>query len=114
MIILTHVRVDSDMMMDTNEDYLCDELDKQRRRLKDIGGTLEQQHQMLRLIIQKMEIRTEADDVDEGVSPHELKSPLSQMGGSGGCGGTGGTASGRWSSPKIRKKLKHALSFTKN
>lgn len=51
-----------------------------------------------------MEIKTEADDVDEGVSPNELKP-------------TGGpfvtTGSGRWSSPKIRKKLKHAMSFTK-
>lgn len=93
------------MLMDTNEDYLSEELDKHRRKLKDIGTTLEQQHQMLRLIIQKMEIRTEADDVDEGVSPHDLKSPLGQM---------TGNASGRWSSPKIRKKLKHALSFTKN
>lgn len=94
------------MMIDSNEDYLCDELDKHRRRLKDIGATLEQQHHLLRLIIQKMEIRTEADDVDEGVSPHELKSPLGQL--------NIGNATGRWSSPKIRKKLKHALSFTKN
>lgn len=39
-------------MMDSQEDYLSDELDKQRRRLKEIGTTLEQQHQMLRLIIQ--------------------------------------------------------------
>lgn len=53
-----------------------------------------------------MEIKTEADDVDEGVSPHELKSPVNQA--------NGGSASGRWSSPKIRKKLKHALSFNKN
>lgn len=51
-----------------------------------------------------MEIKTEADDVDEGVSPNELKP-------SGGPFVT--TGSGRWSSPKIRKKLKHAMSFTK-
>lgn len=52
-----------------------------------------------------MEIKTEADDVDEGVSPNDLKSP-------------GGhcmvTASARWNSPKIRKKLKHAMSFNKS
>lgn len=41
-----------DLMMDTNEDYLTEELDKQRKKLKDISGTLEQQHQLLRLIIQ--------------------------------------------------------------
>lgn len=39
-------------MMDSQEDFLSDELDKQRRRLKEMGTTLEQQHQMLRLIIQ--------------------------------------------------------------
>lgn len=41
-----------DLMMDTNDDYLTEELDKQRKKLKDISGTLEQQHQLLRLIIQ--------------------------------------------------------------
>lgn len=53
--IFHNVRYDvlgSDIMMDSQEDYLSDELDKQRRRLKEIGSTLEQQHQMLRLIIQ--------------------------------------------------------------
>ena len=47
---------------------------------------------------QKMEIKTEADDVDEGVSPNELN------------GNTG--HSSKWTSPKIRKKLRSALSFT--
>lgn len=45
-------RLGSDIMMDSQEDFLTEELDKQRRRLKEIGTTLEQQHQMLRLIIQ--------------------------------------------------------------
>lgn len=39
-------------MMETNEDYLTEELNKQRRKLKEISGTLDQQHQLLRLIIQ--------------------------------------------------------------
>lgn len=45
-----------------------------------------------------MEIKTEADDVDEGVSPNALKP----------------TCNARWNSPGIRKKLKHAKSFNKN
>lgn len=39
-------------ILDTNEDYLTEEMDKQRRKLKDISSTLDQQHQLLRLIIQ--------------------------------------------------------------
>lgn len=46
-----------------------------------------------------MEIKTEADDVDEGISPNDLN-PMN------------GT-SNKWTSPKIRKKLRSALSFTK-
>lgn len=49
-----------------------------------------------------MEIKTEADDVDEGVSPNELKPANHFL-----------TASSRWTSPKIRKKLKHGMSFNK-
>lgn len=49
-------------------------------------------------ILQKMEIKTEADDVDEGISPNELNPLL-------------GHAS-KWTSPRIRKKLRSALSFT--
>lgn len=46
-----------------------------------------------------MEIKTEADDVDEGISPNELKALL------------GGTS--KWRSPPMRKKLRSALSFAK-
>lgn len=54
-----------------------------------------------------MEIKTEADDVDEGVSPNDFRatSPSS---------GTASAAIQRWTSPRIRKKLKHAKSFTKS
>lgn len=48
-----------------------------------------------------MEIKTEADDVDEGVSPNELKP----------C--TTGYSATRWNSPTLRKTLKHAKSFNK-
>lgn len=44
-----------------------------------------------------MEIKTEADDVDEGVSPNDIKP----------------TSANKWTSPKIRKKLRTALSFSK-
>lgn len=46
-----------------------------------------------------MEIKTEADDVDEGVKPNDLNPLLGP--------------SSKWTSPKIRKKLRAALSFTK-
>ena len=42
-----------------------------------------------------MEIKTEADDVDEGVSPSDTR------------------VVPRWSSPRIRKKLRTASSFNK-
>jgi hypothetical protein len=51
-----------------------------------------------------MEIKTEADDVDEGVSIKEMR-PLSAL--------LSENAS-RWNSPRIRKKLQAALSFNKN
>jgi hypothetical protein len=47
-----------------------------------------------------MEIKTEADDVDEGVSPNEIRPLL-------------GIAS-KWTSPRVRKKLRSTLSFSKN
>lgn len=45
-----------------------------------------------------MEIKTEADDVDEGISPNKLNS----LG-----------KSSKWRSPKIRKKISSVLSFSK-
>lgn len=39
------------------------------RRLKDMQVTLVKQHELLRLIVQKMEIQSEADNQDEGVMP---------------------------------------------
>jgi transient receptor potential cation channel subfamily A protein 1 len=47
-----------------------------------------------------MEIKTEADDVDEGVSPNEIRPLL-------------GIAN-KWTSPRVRKKLRSTLSFSKN
>ncbi|XP_031632673.1 transient receptor potential cation channel subfamily A member 1 isoform X3 [Contarinia nasturtii] len=94
-----------DMGFETSEEILADEMEKQRRKLQSITTTLEHQHQMLRLIVQKMEIKTEADDVDEGVSPNDLRAPsaVNSFG-----------APTRWTSPRIRKKLKHAKSFNKS
>lgn len=53
-----------------------------------------------------MEIKTEADDVDEGVSPNELRLSSASV--------NTGSAGSRWTSPKIRKKLKHLKSFSKS
>ncbi|XP_017840949.2 LOW QUALITY PROTEIN: transient receptor potential cation channel subfamily A member 1 [Drosophila busckii] len=89
---------------DNSEDLINAELERQRRKLRDIGRMLEQQHQLLRLIVQKMEIKTEADDVDEGISPNELRSVV-------GLSSAGGN---RWNSPRIRNKLRAALSFNKS
>nr|CAD7261851.1 unnamed protein product [Timema shepardi] len=89
-----------EMMLDSGEDFVTEELGKQKRRLKDISSTLDTQHLLLRLIVQKMEIKTEADDVDEGVSPNDLRPLL-------------GVAN-KWTSPRVRKKLRTALSFSKS
>lgn len=40
------------MSLDTTEEIVAHELDKQRRKLRDITTTLDVQHQLLRLIIQ--------------------------------------------------------------
>lgn len=41
-----------DIGFDTTEEILAEEMEKQRHQLRDITTTLEQQHQMLRLIVQ--------------------------------------------------------------
>lgn len=46
-----------------------------------------------------MEIKTEADELDEGVSPKDLK----QFPG----------INSKWTSPRVRNKLRTALSFSK-
>lgn len=40
------------MVLDTNEDFMVTELEKQKRKLREITQTLEQQHHLLRLIVQ--------------------------------------------------------------
>ncbi|XP_037942116.1 transient receptor potential cation channel subfamily A member 1-like [Teleopsis dalmanni] len=90
---------------ENSDDYINAELDKQRRKLRDISRSLDQQHHLLRLIVQKMEIKTEADDVDEGVNPNDMRSLSSY---------NTVSASSRWTSPRIRTKLSAALSFNKS
>ncbi|XP_021365013.1 transient receptor potential cation channel subfamily A member 1-like isoform X2 [Mizuhopecten yessoensis] len=48
--------------------YLYTELHKQKQRMKDMGAKLEKQYDLLRLIVQKMDIATEEDNKDEGVA----------------------------------------------
>lgn len=45
-----------EMVLDTNEDFIVTELEKQKRKLREISLTLEQQHHLLRLIIQVINI----------------------------------------------------------
>lgn len=47
-----------------------------------------------------MEIKTEADDVDEGDATSDIRPASSTQ--------------SRWTSPRIRKKLKTAMSFNKS
>ncbi|KAJ8376614.1 hypothetical protein SKAU_G00071940 [Synaphobranchus kaupii] len=58
-VVRTHFNTDSNLI--TPVEY---ELHKQKYRLKEIANVLERQHILLKLIIQKMEITTEADDND--------------------------------------------------
>ncbi|XP_049420957.1 transient receptor potential cation channel subfamily A member 1b [Epinephelus fuscoguttatus] len=44
------------------------ELQKQKRRMKEVLGMMEKQHSLLKLIIQKMEITSEADEYDGPVN----------------------------------------------
>lgn len=41
-----------DMNFESNEELMASELEKQRKKLRDISYTLDQQHHLLRLIIQ--------------------------------------------------------------
>ncbi|CAK1554642.1 unnamed protein product [Leptosia nina] len=85
-----------DIVLESSEDYMAAQLEKQKHRLREINNLLEKQQNLLRLIVQKMEIKTEADDVDEGVTPAESR------------------YAPRWNSPRIRKKLRHGSSFNKS
>ncbi|XP_025420508.1 transient receptor potential cation channel subfamily A member 1 isoform X3 [Sipha flava] len=89
-----------EMVLENNENHLADEIDKVKDRLKTITSSLENQQTFLRLIIQKMEIKTEEDEVDEGVSQKEIAFTTN--------------TNSKWSSPRIRTKLKSSFSFSKS
>ncbi|CAH1773894.1 unnamed protein product [Owenia fusiformis] len=72
-----------------HQTYVYQELYKHKRRLKDVTSTLEKQYELLRLIVQKMEIHTEADYRDEGDS--------------GECWNTDKTSS--WGTPSTRRTI---------
>jgi len=110
-----------EMVLENNENHLADEIGKVKDRLKTITSSLENQQTFLRLIIQvfcnggyvyetdflyrdnnvfqKMEIKTEEDEVDEGVSSKEMAFT--------------NNLNGKWSSPRVRTKLKSSFSFSK-
>ncbi|PIK62526.1 putative transient receptor potential cation channel subfamily A member 1-like, partial [Apostichopus japonicus] len=46
------------------------ELNHQKRRWRDVKTQIDRQHDMLKLILQKMEIQSEAEERDEGVGPN--------------------------------------------
>lgn len=41
-----------EMVLESNEDYVTSEMEKQKRKLKEMSKMMEQQHQLLRLIVQ--------------------------------------------------------------
>ncbi|KAF7266009.1 transient receptor potential cation channel subfamily A member 1-like [Rhynchophorus ferrugineus] len=65
------------------------ELKKIKQKLAATSKAANIQTQFIRLILQKMDIRTEADDVDEGVSLKRFN-----------------TENYKWVSPRIRKNIK--------
>ncbi|KAG1953889.1 transient receptor potential cation channel subfamily A [Pimephales promelas] len=58
--------------------HLERELHKQKNRLKAVSCMLEKQHDLLKLIIQKMEITSEADEYDGPHNPRALKQSTSE------------------------------------
>lgn len=52
LIFFSFIKVGIEMVLDSNEDFIVNELDKQKRKLRDISLMMDQQHQLLRLIIQ--------------------------------------------------------------
>ncbi|KAG8225859.1 hypothetical protein J437_LFUL004789 [Ladona fulva] len=84
---------------EANEDMLPEMLGKQKRQLHEISNLLDRQHHLIRLIVQKMEIKTEEDDVDEGPAPSETRHPQEPT--------------SKWNSPRIRSKLQAAIAFGK-
>jgi len=52
--------------LDLSNDAIMEELEHTRKRMKEIQGKTDAMHDLLRLIVQKMEIVSEADTFDEG------------------------------------------------
>lgn len=48
--------------METGDDYIVGEIEKTKRRLKDISNSLEMQQQLLRLIVQVKKIATQKQE----------------------------------------------------
>ncbi|XP_064626190.1 transient receptor potential cation channel subfamily A member 1-like isoform X2 [Lineus longissimus] len=62
----------SELDADAKKDaFVYEELFKQKQKMKEFSQTLEKTFDLVRLMVQKMEIKTEAENRDEGVSPCE-------------------------------------------
>ncbi|GAB6022298.1 hypothetical protein CHUAL_006421 [Chamberlinius hualienensis] len=92
---IIHFSVSPNMDNRCDEDFLYEEIEKQKKRLKEISNNLCRQHQLLTLIVQKMEIRTEADDFDEG-GTHAGQRHASD------------DEESKWKSPTYRRKIRSA------
>ncbi|KAK3089349.1 hypothetical protein FSP39_002938 [Pinctada imbricata] len=80
---------------ESKREYLSleQELFKQKTRLKEISSNMEKQYELLRLIVQKMEIHTEADNRDEGLRQTHSLDQIAPLDGA------------SWKSPLIHKNI---------
>lgn len=58
------------MGFETSEEIMADEMEKQRRKLRDISQTLDTQHQLLRLIVQ---VRYSSSNFDKSSINQQMK-----------------------------------------
>ncbi|KAK6188192.1 hypothetical protein SNE40_004425 [Patella caerulea] len=56
--------------------YIYEELFKQKQRIKEVSNTIEKNNNLLKLIVQKMDIYTEDDAWDEGLCPADSFSSI--------------------------------------
>ncbi|VDH91361.1 transient receptor potential cation channel subfamily A member 1 [Mytilus galloprovincialis] len=81
---------------------LAMELTKQKAKIKQLTSFVEKNHDLLRLIVQKMEIKTEEDDMDEGevMTKDELQCKAA-------C------KNNKWKSAKLQKNVKQSMVVSK-
>uniref|UniRef100_T1JBU6 Ion transport domain-containing protein n=1 Tax=Strigamia maritima TaxID=126957 RepID=T1JBU6_STRMM len=82
------------------DDFVYEEMYKQRQKMKQMTNSLDSVHNLVRLIVQKMEIQAEYNDWDEGDqhSPHQQPKVSKNT---------------KWTSPAFRRKVKAIATLMK-